>query len=330
MQINNDNLVSVIIPTYNRAKYIVSAMDSVFKQIYRPIELIVIDDGSTDDTAEVVKSWEQSIDQEPWFTFQYIFQDNQGATVARNLGLKIAKGEYIQFLDSDDILYPEKFMFQIEYLQLNPKVSSVLCYSHYLSADLKNCIGTAFWSTKAVSDSILFIIQNDVPIHSFLHRKDLLERIGGFTEGLPHSQEVDMHVRLALNNAKFSISPIYLCGTRFHNSPRLTDLLRNSPANYECNFWKRILEYAKTRKKINNIYEAAIAKRMVRSACKQFRCFSIANGRQLLQVAKEIAPHYENRKLKWYLDAHLFCIAPFVEYTESSTRKLIRLIKKIS
>jgi len=109
-------LVSVIIPTYNRARFIVDAMNSVRKQNYRPIELIIVDDGSTDATPDVVNQWKKrrASDQ---LNVYYHQQENRGAPAARNRGLVAAKGEYIQFLDSDDVLHPCKISRQVNVLQ---------------------------------------------------------------------------------------------------------------------------------------------------------------------------------------------------------------------
>src|ERR1700690_167760 len=90
------DLVSVIVPTCNRAHLIIRAMDSVFVQTYRPIELIVVDDGSMDDTAEVVEAW-ASQRHGGGFRVRLVCQPNHGAQVARNQGLRESGGEYIQF-----------------------------------------------------------------------------------------------------------------------------------------------------------------------------------------------------------------------------------------
>ena len=81
-------------------------MDSVYKQTYRPIEIIVVDDGSTDNTCQVINEWGSKYAEDNGFRLQYFFQENAGAPVARNLGMIESQGEFIQFLDSDDLLHP--------------------------------------------------------------------------------------------------------------------------------------------------------------------------------------------------------------------------------
>jgi len=97
-------LVSVIVPTYNRTRFLLQAMDSVRAQTYRPVELVLVDDGSTDGTPEAVGDWAARSTADDAFELRYIRQRNQGAPVARNRGLSECRGEYVMFLDSDDLI----------------------------------------------------------------------------------------------------------------------------------------------------------------------------------------------------------------------------------
>lgn len=103
-------MISVIIPSYNREKTIVKSVKSVLQQTYEDIEVIVVDDGSVDDTKSVIKE----IDDK---RLKYVYQENSGACAARNLGIDLAKGDYIAFQDSDDEWLPSKLELQIEALQ---------------------------------------------------------------------------------------------------------------------------------------------------------------------------------------------------------------------
>ena len=104
-------LISVIIPAYNRAAIITEALDSVWDQTYRPIEVIVVDDGSVDDTQEVIAAW-QCRHKTPDFEVRYFSRAHHGVASARNLGLQETRGEYIQFLDSDDLIIPDNLTTQ--------------------------------------------------------------------------------------------------------------------------------------------------------------------------------------------------------------------------
>ncbi len=104
---NSQKLVSVIMPTYNRVDYLPLAIDSVLNQTYRNLELLIIDDGSTDATSALVNSYNDS-------RIYYSYQDNQGQSVARKSGLNNARGAFICFLDSDDIMKPDKLERQLQ------------------------------------------------------------------------------------------------------------------------------------------------------------------------------------------------------------------------
>lgn len=109
----NEPLVSVIIPTYNRGRLILDSINSVLNQTYKNIELIVVDDCSTDDTEKTVKSIDDS-------RIKYIkLEKNSGACVARNKGIEISRGEFIAFNDSDDLWLPEKINSQLDFLYEN-------------------------------------------------------------------------------------------------------------------------------------------------------------------------------------------------------------------
>ena len=104
--------VSVIIPTYNRSSVLSRAIDSVLRQSFKDFELIVVDDGSTDNTKELIEKYSDQI--------TYIYQDNKGVSAARNKGLEHAKGEWIAFLDSDDEWKKKKLEKQIAFIEINP------------------------------------------------------------------------------------------------------------------------------------------------------------------------------------------------------------------
>jgi glycosyltransferase involved in cell wall biosynthesis len=108
----NDILVSVILPTYNRAEFISAALDSLFAQTYKNWECIIIDDGSTDNTVDILKSYDDP-------RVFYFYQKNQGVSAARNTGISQCKGEMIALLDSDDQWLPKKLEKQIAYMLEN-------------------------------------------------------------------------------------------------------------------------------------------------------------------------------------------------------------------
>ena len=119
----NSPLLSVIIPAYNHELYLAEAIESVRAQKYQPLEIIVVDDGSTDNTKHVAASFRN---------VQYVYQHNQGPASARNTGLELAHGELISFLDSDDFWSENKLEIQAELLSKNPSVDMVIGYLQFV------------------------------------------------------------------------------------------------------------------------------------------------------------------------------------------------------
>lgn len=132
----SSGLVSIIIPTYNRELYIPQCVQSVLDQTYRPLEIIVIDDGSQDGTVEYLKKLERETSCNKCLIFQWRSQKNSGAPVARNLGFSLSTGEYTVFLDSDDILLPEKLENEIQLLS-RKNLDVVYSIAQYIGSDGK-------------------------------------------------------------------------------------------------------------------------------------------------------------------------------------------------
>lgn len=127
-------LVSMISPCYNGAKYLHGFLDSVLAQTYRPIELIFVDDGSVDNTREIVLAYEKYF-LEVNIRFEYVFQKNAGQAAAINRGLQMFQGEYLMWVDSDDVLMSENISMKVEYLLSHPEIDFVLCQGLKVDAD---------------------------------------------------------------------------------------------------------------------------------------------------------------------------------------------------
>src|ERR1051326_446413 len=111
--------VSIIIPAYNQAQFLAAAIESALQQTHRDVEVVVIDDGSTDDTRQVAERFANRI--------IYVYQENTGLPGARNRGIRESSGEYLCFLDSDDSYHSEKAQRQAELLDENPEIGFVYC-----------------------------------------------------------------------------------------------------------------------------------------------------------------------------------------------------------
>src|SRR5712691_10864800 len=123
-------MITVIIPTYNYAHFVDQAIQSVIDQTYPDWECIVVDDGSTDGTRDVVARF---VDNDA--RISYVFQDNKGLAAARNTGLKLARGRFIQFLDSDDLIEKEKLRRQLEFVEAHEELDIVYGNTRYFRSE---------------------------------------------------------------------------------------------------------------------------------------------------------------------------------------------------
>jgi glycosyltransferase involved in cell wall biosynthesis len=187
--------VSVIIPTYNNASMIGPAIVSALDQTYSDIEIIVVDDGSTDDTRAVVTALGEGKSR-----FHYFYQTNAGPAAARNLGLREANGAYIAFLDADDIWLPTKLERQMLILEQNPEIGFVYTDNYFVDehgAIIKDYIR----QIKKVRGDILLDLFNDFFLLTsvVLLRRKCIEAIGLFREDLHVGEDYDFFLKLAKN-----------------------------------------------------------------------------------------------------------------------------------
>ena len=181
--------VSVIIPTYNRAQFIGEAIHSVLKQSFQDFELIIIDDGSEDNTKEILKPYQDHL--------SYYYQENSGISKARNEGLNHAQGKYIAFLDSDDQWKSRKLEKQIELLEKNSEYQ--ICYTD----EIWIRDGLRVNPKKIHSKHSGWIFQHCLPLciislSSAMIRRSLFEQIGFFDEQLPACEDYDLWLRASL------------------------------------------------------------------------------------------------------------------------------------
>ena len=204
--VSNKPLVSVVIPTYNRTTQTFAAVESVLAQTYPYVEVIVVDDGSRDGSAEVVERF-ASEKAKSGHRVLFVTQPNQGASVARNTGIAKAQGEYVAFLDSDDIWLPEKVEWQLKALE-EFKNESNACFT---DANLVNNSGMSRSSFELHGRHYRDVIGVDRSaaeslaesfsgfwVSSLLARTDTVRRIGGFRQDISFVEDRDLHFRLSL------------------------------------------------------------------------------------------------------------------------------------
>ena len=182
--------VSVIIPTYNSSRFITEALDSVFSQNYDAYEVIVIDDGSTDDTPKRLCPYRDRL--------RYVCQENAGSAAARNRGLDLARGEFVVFLDADDFLLPGKLREQAAFLQLRPSAGMV--HSGWKVIDEYGRILSTVepWHEAPHLDVKTWFQHKPIRMGAMMMRRLWLESVGGLDPQIRQSHDVDLMLRLAL------------------------------------------------------------------------------------------------------------------------------------
>lgn len=177
--------VSIIIPTYNRAKTIIKAIDSILYQTYKDYEIIIIDDGSTDNTKETIQSYLAIAN------IYYYRQENKKTAAARNFGIKKSKGDYIAFLDSDDLWFPRKLEMQVKILSENPDVGAVGSNQMLIDENGKE-LGLKYSYNKLKSGFIfkeLLLRKFYISTQTLLVRKEVFNDVGLFDEKLKNALE---------------------------------------------------------------------------------------------------------------------------------------------
>lgn len=189
-------LVSVIIPTYNHARFIAQAVQSALVQTYPQVEIIVIDDGSTDETAQVLAPFAGRI--------RVVTQNNAGVSAARNHGFALAQGQYLTFLDADDLFLPDKLARDVALLEGDPAVGMVYCSWRYVAEDGEQVLGE-LRPQKAgqLLEDLLLRRFHCVPGAATI-RREALERVGLFAEHCPAAADTDLWVRLAYAGYPFA------------------------------------------------------------------------------------------------------------------------------
>lgn len=183
-------LISVIIPAYNAEITIERAIKSVLSQTYKEIEIIIIDDGSTDNTVECIRPFGNAV--------KYIYQENCGVSIARNTGVAAAYGEWVAFLDADDEWHPDKLKIQMKYIQDIPDI--IFCSTKDIYAEQGenkpfpefdiNSSGYSIWQQIAI------LRKNKINTSSVLLKRNIFNKVGGFDETLHHSEDRDLWLKI--------------------------------------------------------------------------------------------------------------------------------------
>ncbi len=188
--------VTIVVPAYNASEYIAKTVKSVLQQTYTDFELLVIDDGSTDDTADIVHNFSLQDSR-----VKLISQENQGVSVARNTGIKMAKGEFIAFLDADDLWLPNKLVSHLEHLHQNSEVGVSFGKVEFLSSngELTGYISNS--PLGAIKSEYLLYENPTVTTSNIVVRREVFEQVGYFDEQISYSEDLEWLLRLSCHQA---------------------------------------------------------------------------------------------------------------------------------
>ena len=197
-------LISCVVPVFNGERYLGEALESILKQSYRPVEIIVADDGSTDGTSTVIVKYGERV--------LYLKQPNAVSAAARNLGLTAAQGEFVAFLDADDLWHPEKLERQMARFQARPELD-------YCLAHVQN-----FWVPELIEEEKRFRdhrISKALPGYStctLLARRALFARVGQFNTAVKHADDTDWFLRVSEHRATMEMLADVLLYRRLHQT----------------------------------------------------------------------------------------------------------------
>lgn len=191
---HKDPLVSTIVPAFNAERYLDLAIDSILSQTYSNIEVLIVDNASTDKTADIINAYGARV--------RYLREETKGPAAARNRGLAEAQGEYIAFLDSDDLWLPDKTERQVEYLTEHPEYG--VCYSHYEYIDENGELYHNTWAKHSTQTGVVFedLLRHELQlgIGTMMIRRSSLHEAGNFNEKLITAEDTDLFIRLAKYN----------------------------------------------------------------------------------------------------------------------------------
>jgi glycosyltransferase involved in cell wall biosynthesis len=211
-------LVSVVMAAYNSETYIREALESALAQDWSPFEVVVVDDGSTDGTAEIVRSFAD---------VRYFHQANAGPSAARNAAVAASRGELIANFDSDDLLPPTRLRVQAELLLERPELGAVFGRQEWLNAP-------DWMARDAVYGDV-----DGIPLSSAMFRRHVLDELGGYDTSFTHGEDTDLLIRMRERGIGYHVLPDVVLFRRFHESSLTggrsphTPLLRSLRAKLE-------------------------------------------------------------------------------------------------
>lgn len=273
-------LVSVIIPTYNHARFVVQAVQSVLAQTYPHVEIIVVDDGSTDETTQVLEPLAGRI--------RVATQTNAGVAAARNHGFALAQGQYLTFLDADDLFLPQKLARDVALLEADPAVGVAYCSWFYVAEDGEQVLGELRPRKQGhLLEDLLLRRFHCVPGAATI-RRTALEQVGLFDGRCPAAADTDLWVRLAYAGYPFASEeePLF----RYRSVPG--SMSRQLAGQEKDEFTRLDTFFARPdlRAEVRALQPQAYAILFYEYAGKYFHLGDVAKGRDYIEQATKLCP----------------------------------------
>lgn len=215
--------VDIIIPAYNQGHYLKASVESALRQTWSNLEVIIVDDGSTDNTATVAQSFADE-------RVTYIYQENAGLSAARNTGINHATGDYISFLDSDDLFFPNKISLLLNQFEEQPELG-FCAGTAVLIDDVGEPIGKTY-GLGMPKKPAEWLLGNRIHVGSVLVKREWINQVGLFDETLRACEDWDMWVRLSVAGCQMGWIPDEVSKYRVHGEQMTRDTLRMKKAMF--------------------------------------------------------------------------------------------------
>ena len=245
------SLVSIIIPTYNRAHLISETLDSVLAQTYKHWECIIIEDGSTDQTAKIIENY---IKLDARFCLlNRPINRIKGASTCRNIGLENSKGEFIQFLDSDDIMSSNKLEEQVNLLSKTNELAIAICKWGRFIKEMDDSVNFENFETYNNFDNVPAFLEalskskGYFPIHAYLLKKELIVKSGLWNENLSLNDDTEFIIRVLCNTEAIYFAENTRVFYRWTNEDNISTYNDYHKVDNAINSWKLIEIYLKIR-----------------------------------------------------------------------------------
>lgn len=279
-------LVSVVIPAYNRAHILPEAVDSALAQTYPHVEIIVSDDGSTDDT----RAWIYELMKHIPDRVRYVFNDNAGPGPAREAGRRLARGEFIQYLDSDDLLLPNKFELQVAALRARPECGVAYGRTRLETMDGQVLVDPFKWTGKNLSELFpALLVDRWWCTHTPLYRRSVTDAVGPWS-ALRYSQDWEYDARVGALRTPLAFCDQPVSVHRQHQGARQTGHGNWLDADGRVTFFRALWSAARRAGVPAHSPEARHYSRWVFRHARECAAAGFeAAARQLLDIAGQVA-----------------------------------------